>query len=142
MLLVKGPWLVCHPLPDDGPRARKEGHGSSPCCHGAGAGEGAAVEMLLTQGSPGSRGLGRFEQSWRGRLAARLQLGVSQAISLLCCVPLGEWLHCSGPQFLSLSNECNSCAHLPGLCRGLDELMYNLTEVWHVVSARCLEPRR
>lgn len=80
--------------------------------------------MLLTQGSPGSRGLGRFEQSWEDRLAPRLQLGIlSQTISFLRCVPLDEWLHCSGPQFLSLSNEWNNCAHLPGLWRGLNELM-------------------
>ena len=85
------------------PGARKEGHGSSPCCHGAGAGEGATVEMLLSQGSPGSRGLGRLEQSWEDRLAPRLQLGVlSQTISPLHCVPLDEWLHCSGPVSLSL----------------------------------------
>lgn len=101
----------------------REGHGSSPCCHGAGAGEGATVEMLLTQGSPGIRGLGGFEQSWGDRLAPRLQLGVFQAISLPRCVPLDEWLHCYGPQFLYLSNGYNNCAHLPGLWRGLNELV-------------------
>ena len=72
MLLVKGPGLSVTFFQRMNLGLEREGRGSSPCCHGAGAGEGATVEMLLTQGSPGIRGLGGFEQSWEDRLAPRL----------------------------------------------------------------------